>query len=63
VGSLQDVDLSELLSFMSRATGYEGQIVWSKDSDRPFSINLDDAVDLGLKPLTALESVRRWTLA
>jgi len=61
VGSLQDVDLSELLSFMSRATGYEGQIVWSKDSDRPFSINLDDAIKLGLEPLTALETIRRWT--
>ena len=63
VGSLQDVTLLELLSFMSEAACYGGQVVWSEAADRPFSINLDDAIKLGLEPLTALETIRRWTLA
>ena len=63
VGSLQDVSLRELLSFMSDASSYKGRIVWSEEADPPFSICLDDAINLGLRPLTALESIRRWALA
>jgi hypothetical protein len=63
VGALQDVSLRDLLSFMSEAACYRGQVVWSEAADRPFSINLDDAIKLGLEPLTALETIRRWTLA
>jgi nucleoside-diphosphate-sugar epimerase len=61
VGALQDVRLQELLSFMSEASNYMGQVVWLEEAGPPFSINLDDALNLGFRPLTALESIRRWT--
>lgn len=63
VGSIQDVNLRELLSFMSQAEGYEGQIDWSQSRDIPFSVNLDDALELGFQPLTTLETIQRWMAA
>jgi len=60
VGSVSDHTLAESLEYMADETGYEGKIEWIAPEAPPFAINVDEAIAMGLQPLSTRETLARW---
>lgn len=60
VGSSEPMLLSEIIDVLVIATNFKGRVSWIDSDSTPFSINSDEAVSLGLQPLTTRETVTRW---
>lgn len=60
VGSSESMPLSEIVDVLVTATKYKGRVSWFDSAVTPFSINSDEAMSLGFKPLTTRETVTRW---
>jgi hypothetical protein len=54
------MELSEIITQMSRATGYRGEIEWVASLGNPFGISTADAEGLGFKPLPMQAVINRW---
>lgn len=60
VASRELMPLGEIVSLMAQATRYRGSVKWVPSNSRPFSIDLESAIQQGFDPLTTEETVRRW---
>jgi len=60
VGSVSDHTLAESLEYMADKTGYQGKIEWIAPEAPPFAINVDEAIAMGLQPLSTRETLARW---
>ena len=60
IGSTNPIPLREFIDVMSKATNYKGKINWVEPKSPPFRIDSTGAIELGYKPITTLETVKRW---
>ncbi len=60
IGSTDPIPLREIIDVMSKATNYKGQINWIEPKSPPFRIDSTGAIELGYKPITTLETIKRW---
>jgi len=60
VGSAQSETLEDLITYMVKRTGYSGGIVWESEGAPPFSIDVNEAVELGYRPVSALQTIELW---
>ena len=60
IGSTDPIPLREIIDVMAKVTNYKGQINWIEPKSPPFRIDSTGAIELGYKPTTTLETVKRW---
>ena len=60
IGSTDPIPLHEIIGIMAKATNYKGQINWVEPKSPPFRIDSTDAIELGYKPITTIETINRW---
>ena len=60
VGSAQSETLEDLITYMVKRLGYSGGIVWESEGAPPFSIDVNEAVELGYRPVSALQTLELW---
>lgn len=60
IGSTDPIPLREIIDVMAKATNYKGQINWVEPKTSPFRIDSSGAIELGYKPITTLETIKRW---
>jgi nucleoside-diphosphate-sugar epimerase len=60
IASSNPIPLSQIVSRLSNAFGYQGRIQWEESSSTPFSIDYSRAVTLGYKPLCMDETLSMW---
>ena len=60
VSSSEPMNLSDLISQLATQTNFKGKIVWSLNEEKPFSINSNEALLLGLSNLSTQETLNLW---
>jgi len=60
VGSVPDHTLAESLQYMADEIGYQGSIEWIAPKAPPFTVNIEEAIAMGLQPLSTRETLARW---
>lgn len=60
VASRESMPLGEIVSLMVQTTRYQGSIRWVPSNSKPFSIDLESAIQHGFHPLSTEETVRQW---
>jgi len=60
VGSSDPIPLRAVLRMIAERTNFQGDLDWIPTGSHPFSINITDAMNLGLRPLKTIETVGRW---
>ena len=60
IGSTQPIPLREIIGMMAKATNYKGRIKWVEPNSPPFQIDSTGAIELGYKPITTSETIKRW---
>lgn len=60
VGSSDPIPLRSVLKMIAGRTHFHGVLDWIPTESQPFSINISDAVRLGLHPLKTMETIGRW---
>ena len=60
IGSTDPIPLREIIDVMAKATNYKGEINWVEPKTPPFRIDSTEAIELGFKPISTLETINRW---
>lgn len=60
VGSSDPIPLRAVLKMISERTHFQGVLDWIPTKNRPFSIDLSDAVKMGLRPLKTSDTICKW---
>jgi len=60
VGSSDPIPLGDVLKMISEKTHFQGVLDWIPTSNRPFSIDISDAVEMGLRPLKTINTIEKW---
>jgi len=60
VGSIQMHKLKDLVNYMAKAVGYSSMIVWDYEPESSFSIDIQEAKNLGFQPLTSQRVLELW---
>lgn len=60
VGSIPDAFLKDIVEQLADHARYKGAIKWFEPQTAPFSIELEDAIRLGFRPIRTSETIRRW---
>ena len=60
VGSLDPIPFKTILETMADRTRFQGTIEWLPPKSPPFSIDITDAIEMGLRPLTTSDTINNW---
>lgn len=60
VGSSDPIPLRAVLEMIAERTHFQGILDWIPTSNRPFSIDISDAVEMGLRPLKTINTIENW---
>jgi nucleoside-diphosphate-sugar epimerase len=60
VGSSEPLRLATILEMMARETNYRGVIDWIPATNQSFSIDISEAVEMGLRPSPTITTINRW---
>jgi len=60
VGSSDPIPLRAVLEMIAERTHFQGVFDWIPTDSHTFSINISDAMNLGLRPLKTIETIGRW---
>jgi nucleoside-diphosphate-sugar epimerase len=60
VGSTHPISLSKVLEMIAERTRFRGVVEWVPPRSSPFCIDVSDAVGIGLRPLSTVDTVDRW---
>ena len=63
VGSAQSEPLLNLIKYMSERSKYSGRLIWESSGAPPFSIDNDEAVSLGYRPISVRRTLELWLSA
>jgi nucleoside-diphosphate-sugar epimerase len=60
VGSLDPMPFRTVLEMMADRTNFRGVVEWIPPKSQPFSIDITDAVKMGLRPLKTRDTINKW---
>jgi len=60
VGSVQSERLADLVNYMVERVGNSGEILWDNDGVPPFAIDIQEAMDIGFRPISAKRTLELW---
>jgi len=60
VASIVPVSLKSIVDFMVEQTQFKGRVEWINSKLTPFSIDVEDAMEIGFKPLKTWDTITNW---
>lgn len=60
VGSIQKDKLKDIINYMENVVGSSSIVTWDNGPESPFSIDIQEAVELGFQPLSTMHVLERW---